>query len=437
MARKRAGRKQQGWRNWGANIVTAEPPRAPRTLDELLGWVRADEKPIRIAGAGHSWAPLVPSAGHIIDLSLLNALEPVNAAEQTVRVQGGARIHDVTQHLAAQGWALANLSSISDQTIAGALATATHGSGPHAEITEAVACLEILRADGELVSLHHTDPQFAEAAIHLGCLGIVCWVTLKVEPAFCLQQMAHKEPVNTLFEDASWLSGPLAHTQAHWFPHCKAAVVVRRQKPGTEHVADTRYRAPVRASRGDRSAAALALTLGRWLPRAAPALASAKTDALLRSLKNTVDRSDQLFSLPAPFRYWESEFAFARETAPAALEALRSRLEALRPTVAMPVTIRPVPASSFLLSPAFGRPSVYISVLGPCAHQAFSPIAEALWAVAKQFGGRPHWAKLFIGQAFALDAVFQSNMQRFARLARAFDPAGRFANRYLRDTFGI
>ena len=173
------------WRNWAGTVV-AHPSamRHAATADEVATAVvdagrRGTE--VRVAGSGHSFTPLVATDGLLLHLDGLSGIVAVDAEQQRVRVLAGTPLHVLNPALQAVGLALPNLGDIDRQTISGAIATGTHGTGARFQgIAAAVSGLTLVLADGSSISCSaETEPEvFAAARVGLGALGVVTEVEL-------------------------------------------------------------------------------------------------------------------------------------------------------------------------------------------------------------------------------------------------------------------
>ncbi len=174
--------------NWsGFYEYTASTVHRPRTVDEVQELVARTPR-IRALGSRHSFSGMADSA----ELVSLDALSPdirIDADTETVSFNAGLRYGDLGTALQAQGWALRNLASLPHISVAGAIATGTHGSGDrNGTLSRAVAGLELVTASGELVTIGPIDEAFDGAVVSLGALGIVTRVTLDIEPTFDVRQ---------------------------------------------------------------------------------------------------------------------------------------------------------------------------------------------------------------------------------------------------------
>ena len=189
------------WTNWAGNVrATPRIVVTPGSIAELRAAVveaaRRGET-VRVAGAGHSFAPLCATNGTLLDLSRLAGVERVDSDTGEATIWAGTRIADLGEPLLAQGRALANQGDIDRQAIAGAVSTGTHGTGrKHGSFSAAVRAVELMRPDGELVTIDTTEPERLRAAsLSLGLLGVLTRVTLATVPAYKLREQHPGPPV--------------------------------------------------------------------------------------------------------------------------------------------------------------------------------------------------------------------------------------------------
>src|SRR3954451_10051695 len=179
--------------NWAGNIVfAAQRVRRPSSVAELQDVVAHADR-ARVLGSGHSFNRIADTSGDLISLAGLPRIAEISADRGTVRVDGGIRYGDLVAQLDAAGLALHNLASLPHISVAGAIATATHGSGErNGNLATAVAALELVRADGDMVTARRGDPDFDGMVVHLGALGALTRVALDVEPAYEVRQQVYE-----------------------------------------------------------------------------------------------------------------------------------------------------------------------------------------------------------------------------------------------------
>jgi len=190
------------WRNWAGN-QSATPSRvvAPASVAELAEVVgaagRAGER-VKPIGSGHSFTGIGLTDGAQLSMARLAGLRALDSETGLVTVQGGMPLHRLNELLAGAGLAMSNLGDIDRQTVAGALATGTHGTGRHlGGLATQVRALELVLADGSVVqcSADRDGELFSAARVGLGALGVVSAVTLATEPAFALHAAERPMPL--------------------------------------------------------------------------------------------------------------------------------------------------------------------------------------------------------------------------------------------------
>lgn len=177
--------------NWAGNIVfSADRVHRPATLDALRAIVAGGSR-VRALGSGHSFNRIADTDGTLISLAELPRTVDIDTAARTVRVAGGVRYAELARKVHAQGLALHNMASLPHISVAGSIATGTHGSGDAAgSLATAVRTVELLTADGDSLTLDREKDgeHFAGSVVALGALGVVTSLTLDLVPAFEMRQ---------------------------------------------------------------------------------------------------------------------------------------------------------------------------------------------------------------------------------------------------------
>jgi len=402
----------------------------PRTEDELREVLRDAEArglPVKVVGGGHSWSDAACTEGVLVSLDGLSRVIEIEG--DRVTVEAGIRLDALNQTLAGRGLALGVLGSIARQSIAGAISTGTHGSGPrHGSLSSLVCGLRLMLADGSVRDLGASDDLFDAARVSLGALGIITRVTLQCEPAFRLEELAAPLPFDEAAAQIPQLVRDEAYVKLWWLPHTGVVQVFRYRR--TE--ADSSFRALQRWVDDrivNRLVFAALLRLGRAAPSWIPRLNALVRAAYFRTTRK-VARSDQALTIAMPPVHQEVEYAIPLEHAPAALRRVRALIEREKLQVNFVVELRFAAPDAAWMSPAFGRPTAYLG-----AYMARSRGIERYFAAFEEemlaLGGRPHWGKQFSAGADRLrDAC--PNHARFTALRDALDPRGRVDNAFLR-----
>ncbi|WP_238013028.1 FAD-binding protein [Dactylosporangium sp. AC04546] len=402
------------WKNWAGNI-TFEAARVhrPESVEQVQEIVSAAEQ-VRVLGSGHSFNRIADTTADLVSVAGLPAEVRVDAERGTVSVAGGVRYGELAAQLDAAGYALHNLGSLPHISIAGAVATGTHGSGAGlGNLATAIAGLQLVTADGELVELRRDDPDFAGAVVALGALGVVVRVELDISPTYQVRQ--------TVYEDL-----PRARVDAHWAELATSAYSVSLF---TDWSGDTVNQ--VWLKRLDDGEAAPAELFG-----ARPADGPRHPISGVSPV-NCTEQGDvpgpwhtrlphfRLEFTPSSGEELQSEFFVARQDAVAAFAAVE-RVRHLVTPVLQISEVRVVAADDLWLSPHYRRDSVALHFTWVPDTEAVLPAVAALEAELAPFGARPHWGKVFH------TAPDYERMGDFRALAARLDPQGKFRNAFVR-----
>lgn len=427
----------KSWVNWAGDQRCA-PARlsAPRDHAELTGELAraaADGHRVRVAGSGHSFTDTCLTDGLLLDLSRMNRALEVDNATGRARVQAGTTLAALNTALDRHGLAFPNLGDIDVQTIAGATATGTHGTGGRLpNISAALHGVELVTADGRILELtEETNPEAWRAArVGLGALGVVTAFTLQLVPSFVLEGIERPVPVEEVLADLdSYIDGN-DHFEFYMFAHSPIAMTKRNNRvdlPAAPRHETLDWFADILLSNHAFDALC---RLSRRRPELIPWIQ--RGAAYAGSYRRQVDRSYRVFTSPRLFRFTEMEYAIPREYSAEAIREIKDT--AKRFASPMPIEVRWVAGDDAFLSPAVGRATCYIAV-----HQyqgmEWEPFFRACEAVFDRYDGRPHWGKRHFQNAATLRGRYPQ-WERFAAVRRRYDPEGRFANDYLDRVLG-
>jgi FAD-linked oxidoreductase len=431
------------WRNW-AGTATATPARwaQPRNEAEVSAAVKAAAAaglPVRALGSGHSFTPAAATRGLALDLSRWTGVTAADTQTGLVTVRSGTTLRALNAALAEFGLALANLGDIDAQTIAGALATGTHGTGARlGGLATQVEALDLILADGSLVTCSASAwPElFAAARVGLGALGVITAVTLRCVPSFTLAADERPVPVDQVIEQFDALTAANDHFEFYWFPYGRQALVKRNNRlPAQGRATPPRMPAWRRFWEFEvmeNAGFGTLCRLGRAAPRFIPALNKLSSSAM--SARSYTDASYRVFVTPRRVRFVESEYAVPRESLPAVLAELRREVPRLADPVMFPVEVRVAAADDIWLSTAYGRDSAYIAIhqYTGLPYRAYFDLFES---VVAGVAGRPHWGKLHSLDAGRLGPLYP-RFDDFRRVRAQVDPENRFGNAYLGRVFG-
>jgi L-gulonolactone oxidase len=428
-----------GWRNWaGDERCTPWALERPGSVEELCAAIAragAQGRRVRVAGAGHSFSDIVCTDGLMLTLARLARVLDVDAAAGLVRVQAGITIRELNRALVPHGLALENLGDVDAQTIAGAISTATHGTGARLRNLSSQVCeLTLALADGSTLECSpERDPEvFAAARVGLGALGVITEVTLRCVPAFTLHGVDAPAPLADTLERFDELAAANDHFELFVFPHADVALTRTNNRSDSS----PRPRGRVAAYANDvlltNYAFELSCRAGRRLPNQIPRLNRIVTR--LAGSSQRVDRSAEIFASPRLVRFTEMEYALAREHTTLAVRRVMELVPDRGFAVPFPIEVRTVAGDDAFLSTASGRDSGYVAV-HMYKGMEWRPYFHAVEAIMDELGGRPHWGKRHFQTAATLRARYP-DWDRFAAVRARLDPRGMFANDWTERVLG-
>ncbi len=406
------GRSAATWTNWvGNQSFTPAVAAAPRDEEDVAGVVRqAAERGlgVRVAGAGHSFTPVVQTTGALLDLSGLRGVLSTDRERRRATALAGTRIHDFYEPLWDAGLALRNQGDIDTQHIAGAVATGTHGSGTrYTSLSGVVRGVRLVTATGDVLDIGEDEPELLHAAqVAVGMLGVVTRLELDVTDAYRLRQQVDLRSWQDVMENWDRLVTEHRHFGFFWLPTEESAQLYNIDGHG-QRTADQCY--------------------VKVYDEVAPDVADDATEG------RRVDRCYRIFPMVYDPNFHELEYFVPLEHGPAALQAMRELMLASLPSSVYPLEVRTVGADEAFLSPQYRTATTVISVSGKPGtdYWAYLRSVDALLA---DFGARVHWGKLHFLTPERLHALYP-RADDFIAVRRRLDPEGVFLNDHLRPLF--
>lgn len=382
------------WSNWSGRI-RAQPTDivTPTSEDELCAIVAgatATGRRVCVRGTGHSNTPLCATDDISIAPDGMCDVIDIQPGAGTARVRAGTVLHDLAGELQRAGCALHNLGDIDVQTIAGAVGTATHGTGPSlGNLASTVVGARVVLADGEIVvcDAAHRPDLFAALLPSLGAVGAISELTLAIRPTYRLHERIWFGDGAAILETLDEHIGATRHYEFFWHPHRDLA----------EHKA------------------------------------LAETDAAPSPLpdrkRERIDHWHHVLPSRRELRFNEMEYAVPFADGPDAFRRVRQRMLERWPEVEWPVEYRTVKSDDLWLSPHSGRPTVTISI-----HQGADLDCDELFtdieSILRDHGGRPHWGKVNSATRADLAGLYD-RWRQWWEVRDSADPSGTFLNPYL------
>lgn len=409
--------------NWAGNYTySAARLHRPGSIEELRELVVACRK-LRVLGTRHSFNTIADTPEDLISLERLNRVVSLDPAGRTVTVEAGIRYGELSRWLHREGFALHNLASLPHISVAGACATATHGSGNrNGNLATAVTALTLVTADGELVTLtRDADGDLLRGAVvGLGAVGVVARLTIEIMPAFMMRQDRYERlPFEQLEAHIDELMG-LAYSVSIFTDWCNAertdVLVKRRLENGAGDEVEAELFGARRAERPRHPIEGMPpdnLTdqhgdPGPWHER----LPHFRLDA-------TPSKGDEL----------QSEYFVPRSRGAEAVRALRELGPQLAPQLYIS-EIRTIAADELWMSPCYRQDSLGLHFTWRKNWPAVRELLPLVEAKLAPLGARPHWGKLF----HMAPAELQSRYERlgeFRALLDRFDPEGKLRNPFI------
>lgn len=424
--------------NWARNQrCVPDAVHQPSSTEEVARIVRMAHEAgqrVKVIGAGHSFTAAAMTDGVMLRLDNMSQILNVDREAGQVHVQAGATLHHFCRELHEYGLALPNLGDIDVQSIAGAISTATHGTGIGlGNLATNVVSMTLVDGSGELVHLGEGDPRISIAAVGVGALGIVCEVVLRCVPSFRLHAHETIEVLDDVLADVPAFAESADHAEFFWMPGARRCQVKRNQRT-TEEVQRPGKLAVVRDKYiAENLAFGAVCRVGRRWPSLAPRIAKLVSSSV--SERDIIDDSFRVFSSPRLVRFVEMEYGIPIECLPEAVDRVREVTRHLSFPSLFPVEVRVSAADDIALSTGFGRVNGWIAVhqyVGAPYESYFQQIAD----IMDSYGGRPHWGKMHYLNAAQLSERYP-RWHEFQDLRAALDPDGTFRNEYLDRVLGV
>ena len=410
-------------RNWAGNYeYSAARFHHPETVEQVQELV-AHSTEVRVLGTRHSFNGIADCTGDLISLARLNRAVNLDRERQTVTVDAGIRYGQLGRQLHREGYALHNLASLPHISVAGACATATHGSGDrNGNLATAVRAMELVTADGEIATLSREahGETFNGAVVGLGGVGVVVRLTLDVTPTFDMRQDVYENlPLSRLEDrfDDILSSGDSVSLFTDWqSANFNQVWLKRRVADGVAHALEpdlfgatlaTDHRHPIAGVSAESCTEQMGIR-GPWLDRL-PHF----------RMEHTPSSGEEL----------QTEYFVPRQNAFAALRAIDGIREQIAPLLQVS-EVRTIAADDLWMSPCYRQACVAIHFTWTKNWAAVRQLLPRIEERLAPLSARPHWGKLFTMMPERLQAHYEK-LPDFRQLLRSHDPEGKFRNRFL------
>ena len=406
--------------NWAGNYTyKARNYHEPASVEELQQLVK---KPGKQKGLGsrHCFNDIADSPENQISTRKLNRIVNLDTSKNTLTIEGGARYGDFAAELDAKGYALHNLASLPHITVAGACATATHGSGVTlGNLATKVVAMEIVTPNGEIVNIDRTNPEFYGLVVGLGAIGIITKITLEVEKTFQVKQDVFQElPLSSLEKhfDEIMSSGYSVSLFTNWLDEKISQVWIKRRTDN--HLAE----------------------LGNDFFGAKRA-----TRNLHPIVEMSAENCTDQMGVPAPWynrlphfkmgftpsggKELQSEFFVPHGNAVDSILALEKKKELIYPHLLIS-EIRTIAADNLWMSPCYQQDCVAIHFTWKQEPDEVGKLIPMIESELAPYKVKPHWGKLFSMDPSIIHQRYEK-FPDFLALVKKYDPDGKFRNQFL------
>ena len=418
------------WSNWSGN-QTASPSAIiePADLDALKTLMKTAPGPVRVVGAGHSFTPVAATNGTLLKLDRMGLVHSVDKAKKTTWVNAGARLKDLSPALEAHGLAFRNLGDINVQSLAGAISTATHGTGETLSCLSAeILSFKVLTAAGELVTVSRTENRdiFEACRVSLGAIGILVEAEVQLVDAYRLHRKTSTEPLADLLASAKTCWQTLRNYEFFYVPFSGYGISISHEL--------TDAPASPREETGDDDAV-LGLKGARDY---APDDIASRKQFLAGAFANfegedVIGNSWELLASERNVPFNEMEYHLPEGAALDVLQEVITYIETERPDVFFPIEVRKSAGDDIWLSPFNDGSRISIAVHA-YAEDEYDFFFSHIEPIFRRAGGRPHWGKLHSLTQADLAGLYPE-FERFCEVRREVDPDGRFLSPYLKTLF--
>lgn len=419
------------WSNWSGGQTCQPAGRYDiSSEDQLTSLLRNTLGPIRPVGSGHSFSALVPTDGHLVVIDQLSGILNSDAQAKQVTLGAGSRLGDLGAQLEAIGQGMINLPDIDRQTVAGAIATGTHGTGVTLQaLSSFITSLRLITPNGKVMDIDFSDEDLLHAArVNVGALGIVTQVTMQNRESYKLKKREWAAPTEDILANFDELAASHRHFEIFPLVYSDYSLVL-----SIDETDEPIGQSEVEEEPSDDASIAESLGLSDN-PTPAERLRLSNATASRIQPTEAVDVSHKILSNVRNSRFNEMEYSVPAEVGAECLREILKTIYDEAIDVQFVLEYRYVGADDDWLSMSYGdHPHATISIHRTASadyRSYFNRIEPIFW----KYGGRPHWGKVHNLTHVELTELYP-RFKDFMELRRELDPQGRMLNPHLRALF--
>lgn len=412
--------------NWAGNyFYRAARIHQPEAVEEIRELVARGDK-LKALGTRHSFNDIADSPGDVLSLEHFDQIVGIDREGRTVTVEAGVRYGQLARRLHGEGFALHNLASLPHISVAGACATATHGSGDrHGNLATAVSAIEMVTGHGDVIVLsrERNPEEFPGAVVGLGGLGVVTKLTLDISPTFEMRQDVYQNLA-------------LAELEAHFdelFSSAYSVSLFTDWREGTFNQVWLKRHSPD-AAKLEVPPELFGAKLATIQLHPIAALSAENCTEQMGVFGPWHERLPhfRMDFMPSSGEELQSEYLLPRQHAVAALRAIDQLREHVAPLLQIS-EVRTIAADDLWMSPCYKQACVAIHFTWKKDWSGVRNVLPKIEGKLEAFDARPHWGKLFRMSPARLQSFYE-RLPDFQRLLQHYDPQGKFRNAFL-DTY--
>lgn len=424
------GKRVLPWKNWSGNQQCQPNERVvPRSEEQVLDIIKNATQTIRCVGSGHSFSGLVPTGQTLLSLARLRGVDGVSANTMEADVWAGTRLSQLGKLLWNSDMSMLNMSDIDSQSLAGAIATSTHGTGKNlGSISSQVTQLRMATVQGEIIecSASQNADLFNAARNNLGALGVITRARIKTEKAYYLKEHSWMMSEDEGLERALELAQQHRHYEMYALPHSNYMLGISLDKVTESDIPAN----PPEASGDAYEAFRLLSNVIDYVPFMRSWLVNAGASQISDEIR--YGKSWEIYGNLRDILFNEMEYTVPAEVGPQCLREILDTIKKQNIPVIFPIEARYIKGDDIWLSPFYQRDGFAIS----CHNfhdkdykKYFAAIEPVFW----KYDGRPHWGKIHTLDANEFAARYE-RFNDFLRIRREMDPKGLFLNNHLKKT---
>lgn len=420
------------WSNWSGNQVCYPVERTrPRNAQQLAELLKESESKIRAVGAGHSFSGLVPTDETMLSMARFRGISHINLETKEVTAGAGTRLAALCDGLEEKKLGMINMPDINTQSLAGAIATSTHGTGQQfGSLSSYVTGLTLVTAAGETLKCSATENKdvFDAARCNIGSLGIITDITMKIRDSYYLKERSEMFSIDEAFEKMEEMRLAKRHFEAYGLPHANHVLIIEFTEVSKEE-------SDANKVEGETSDAYETFRTLADVIDTVPFLRGAVMSIAPRTVgvEERYGVWNKVFGNVRDMRFNEMEYTVPAEDGLACFREVLDTIKEKNIDVIFPIEYRYIKEDDVWLSQFYKRPGAAISVHN-FHDKPYKSYFNEMEAIFDRYQGRPHWGKIHTKTERDFAALYP-RWEDFKTLREELDPSRRFINEHLEGVF--